>query len=79
MHVGRSIMDLLPFAISRLRAQGYADADVNKAINNRVLLGRAAEGARVWLKMIQTHEDTFKPAMKAGVKIAFSTSAGGLD
>jgi len=79
MHVGRSIMDLLPFAISRLRAQGYADADVNKAINNRVILGRAAEGAPVWVKMIQIHEDTFRRAMKAGVKIAFGTDAGGFD
>lgn len=77
MHVGRSIMDLLPFAISRLRAQGYADADVNKAINNRVILGRAAEGAPVWVKMLAVHEDTFRRAMKAGVKIAFGTDAGG--
>jgi imidazolonepropionase-like amidohydrolase len=29
--------------------------------------------------MIQIHEDTFKRAMKAGVKIAFGTDAGGFD
>ena len=40
---------------------------------------RAAEGAPVWVKMIQIHEDTFRRAMKAGVKIAFGTDAGGFD
>jgi imidazolonepropionase-like amidohydrolase len=39
--------------------------------------GRAAEGAPVWLKMLAIHEDTFRRAMKAGVKIAFGTDAGG--
>jgi imidazolonepropionase-like amidohydrolase len=39
--------------------------------------GRAAAGAPVWVKMISIHEDTFKRAMKAGVKIAFGTDAGG--
>jgi imidazolonepropionase-like amidohydrolase len=29
--------------------------------------------------MIQIHEDTFRRAMKAGVKIAFGTDAGGFD
>ena len=48
-------------------------------VGEYVAQGRAAEGAPVWVKMIQIHEDTFKLAMKAGVKIAFSTSAGGLD
>src|ERR1700757_3304291 len=36
-------------------------------------------GAPVWVKMIQIHEDTFRRAMKAGVKIAFGTDAGGFD
>jgi imidazolonepropionase-like amidohydrolase len=40
---------------------------------------RAAAGAPVWVKMIQIHEDTFRRAMKAGVKIAFGTDAGGFD
>lgn len=44
-----------------------------------VAQGRAAEGAQVWVKMIQVHEDTFRRAMKAGVKIAFGTDAGGFD
>ena len=29
--------------------------------------------------MLQIHEDTFRRAMKAGVKIAFGTDAGGFD
>src|SRR5450631_3570813 len=40
---------------------------------------RAAAGAPVWVKMIAVHEDTFRRAMKAGVKIAFGTDAGGFD
>lgn len=33
----------------------------------------------MWVKMIQIHEDTFRRALKAGVKIAFGTDAGGFD
>ncbi len=39
--------------------------------------GRAAEGSPVWVKMLTIHEQTFRRAMKAGVKIAFGTDAGG--
>jgi imidazolonepropionase-like amidohydrolase len=39
--------------------------------------GRAAEGSPVWVKMLAIHEQTFRRAMKAGVKIAFGTDAGG--
>ena len=39
--------------------------------------GRAAAGAPVWLKMLGIHEETFRRALKAGVKIAFGTDAGG--
>jgi imidazolonepropionase-like amidohydrolase len=39
--------------------------------------GRAKEGAPVWVKMLQVHEDTFRRALKAGVKIAFGTDIGG--
>jgi len=39
--------------------------------------GRAAEGAPVWVKMLAIHEDTFRRAMQAHVKIAFGTDAGG--
>jgi imidazolonepropionase-like amidohydrolase len=39
--------------------------------------GRAAAGAPVWVKMLSIHEDTFRRALKAGVKIAFGTDAGG--
>ncbi len=46
-------------------------------VGEYVAQGRAAEGAPVWVKMIQIHEDTFRRAMKAGVKIAFGTDAGG--
>jgi len=42
-----------------------------------VAQGRAAEGATVWPKMLKIHEDTFRRALKAGVKIAFGTDAGG--
>ena len=42
-----------------------------------VAQGRAAAGAPVWVKMTAIHEDTFRRAMKAGVKIAFGTDAGG--
>ena len=48
-------------------------------VGEYVARGRAAEGAPVWVKMIQIHEDTFRRAMKAGVKIAFGTDAGGFD
>jgi imidazolonepropionase-like amidohydrolase len=48
-------------------------------VGEYVAQGRAAEGAPVWMKMIRIHEDTFRRAMKAGVKIAFGTDAGGFD
>src|SRR5215472_14169636 len=48
-------------------------------VGEYVAQGRAAEGAPVWVKMISIHEDTFKRAMQAGVKIAFGTDAGGFD
>jgi imidazolonepropionase-like amidohydrolase len=48
-------------------------------VGEYVAQGRATEGAPVWVKMIQIHEDTFRRAMKAGVKIAFGTDAGGFD
>lgn len=48
-------------------------------VGEYVAQGRAAAGAPVWVKMIQIHEETFQRAMKAGVKIAFGTDAGGFD
>jgi imidazolonepropionase-like amidohydrolase len=48
-------------------------------VGEYVAQGRAAEGAPVWVKMIEIHEDTFRRALKAGVKIAFGTDAGGFD
>jgi imidazolonepropionase-like amidohydrolase len=48
-------------------------------VGEYVAEGRAAAGAKVWLDMIKIHEDTFRRAMKAGVKIAFGTDAGGFD
>ena len=39
----------------------------------------AAAGAKVWLEMIKIHEDTFRRALSAGVKIAFGTDVGGFD
>jgi imidazolonepropionase-like amidohydrolase len=48
-------------------------------VGEYVAQGRAAAGAPVWIQMIRIHEDTFRRAMKAGVKIAFGTDAGGFD
>ena len=48
-------------------------------VGEYVAQGRAATGSPVWLKMISIHEDTFRRAMRAGVKIAFGTDAGGFD
>ena len=44
-----------------------------------VAQGRAKEGSPVWVEMMKIHEDTFRRAMAAGVKIAFGTDAGGFD
>jgi imidazolonepropionase-like amidohydrolase len=48
-------------------------------VGEYVAQGRAAAGAKVWVDMIKIHEDTFRRALKAGVKIAFGTDAGGFD
>lgn len=48
-------------------------------VGEYVAKGRAAEGAPVWLQMIEIHQETFRRAMAAGVKIAFGTDAGGFD
>lgn len=48
-------------------------------VGEYVAQGRAAEGAHVWVDMIKIHEDTFRRALKAGVKIAFGTDVGGFD
>ena len=46
-------------------------------VGEYVAQGRAAEGAPVWVQMLKIHEDTFRRALKANVKIAFGTDAGG--
>jgi imidazolonepropionase-like amidohydrolase len=48
-------------------------------VGEYVAEGRAAEGHPVWQQMIDIHADTFRRAVKAGVKIAFGTDAGGFD
>ncbi|HEY2498052.1 MAG TPA: amidohydrolase family protein [Candidatus Angelobacter sp.] len=48
-------------------------------VGEYVAQGRAAAGAKVWLDMIKIHQDTFKRALNAGVKIAFGTDVGGFD
>ncbi len=48
-------------------------------VGEYVAQGRAAEGAKVWVDMIKIHNETFNRALKAGVKIAFGTDAGGFD
>lgn len=46
-------------------------------VGEYVAQGRAAEGATAWPQMLKVHENTFRRALKAGVKIAFGTDAGG--
>lgn len=48
-------------------------------VGEYVAPGRAAAGARVWVDMLKIHEDTFRRALNAGVKIAFGTDVGGFD
>jgi imidazolonepropionase-like amidohydrolase len=48
-------------------------------VGEYVAQGRAAAGAKVWEDMIRIHADTFRRAVKAGVKIAFGTDIGGFD
>jgi len=48
-------------------------------VGEYVAQGRAAAGAKVWLEMLKIHEETFRRAVAAGVKIAFGTDVGGFD
>jgi imidazolonepropionase-like amidohydrolase len=48
-------------------------------VGEYVAEGRAAAGSPVWVQMVNIHEDTFKRALKQGVKIAFGTDIGGFD
>ena len=48
-------------------------------VGEYVAEGRARAGAQVWLQMLKIHEDSFRRALKAGVKIAFGTDVGGFD
>jgi imidazolonepropionase-like amidohydrolase len=48
-------------------------------VTEYVAPGRAAAGAHVWVDMLKIHEDTFRRALAANVKIAFGTDAGGFD
>ncbi|HYN15293.1 MAG TPA: amidohydrolase family protein [Terriglobales bacterium] len=48
-------------------------------VGEYVAEGRAKAGAPVWLDMVKISADTFRRALKAGVKIAFGTDAGGFD
>ena len=46
-------------------------------VGEYVAQGRAAEGAPVWVQMLKIHEETFRRALRANVRIAFGTDAGG--
>ena len=46
-------------------------------VGEYVAEGRAAAGAKVWVDMVKVAQDTFRRALKAGVKIAYGTDAGG--
>ncbi len=48
-------------------------------VGEYVAEGRAAEGHPVWVQMVNIHAATFRKAVKAGVRIAFGTDAGGFD
>ncbi len=48
-------------------------------VGEYVAEGRAEEGAPVWRDMVNIADDTFRRALKSGVKIAFGTDAGGFD
>jgi imidazolonepropionase-like amidohydrolase len=48
-------------------------------VGEYVAEGRAKSGAPVWLQMRAIHQETFRRALKAGVKIAFGTDIGGFD
>ncbi|MBS0396465.1 MAG: amidohydrolase family protein, partial [Proteobacteria bacterium] len=48
-------------------------------VGEYVAEGRAREGATQWLEMRRIHEQTFRRALKAGVRIAFGTDVGGFD
>jgi len=48
-------------------------------VGEYVAEGRTKAGAPVWLDMIKISADTFRRAVKAGVRIAFGTDAGGFD
>lgn len=44
-----------------------------------VAQGRAAAGGPVWLDIVKVHQQTFRRAVEAGVKIAFGTDIGGYE
>src|SRR5947208_13238194 len=46
-------------------------------VTEYVAPGRAAAGAPIWVKMLDYHRDSFRRAVKKGVKIALGTDAGG--
>jgi imidazolonepropionase-like amidohydrolase len=68
-----------------------ADADIKTMVQKNIYYvptiyvgeyvaeGRAAAGAKVWLDMIKIHQETFRRALKGGVKIVFGTDVGGFD
>lgn len=68
-----------------------ADADIKTMVQKNIYYvptiyvgeyvaeGRAAAGAKVWLDMIKIHEETFRRALKGGIKIVFGTDVGGFD
>src|SRR5436305_3603022 len=46
-------------------------------VTEYVAPGRAAAGAPIWVKMLDYHRDSFRRAVRKGVKIALGTDAGG--
>jgi imidazolonepropionase-like amidohydrolase len=46
-------------------------------VTEYVAPGRAAAGAPIWVKMLDYHRDSFRRAVRKGVKVALGTDAGG--
>jgi imidazolonepropionase-like amidohydrolase len=46
-------------------------------VTEYVAPGRAAAGAPIWVKMLEYHRDSFRRAVRKGVKVALGTDAGG--
>lgn len=63
---------------ARMRSRGVFLAPTLTVVQ-RVAPARAGEGGAIWSRMPQFHQKAFETALKAGVRIAFGTDAGGFE